>query len=686
MAFRYLYLILLSVVLDVSLLFGSSFPDSGGGGRKVIPLNQQWTFYQSYDFADPQKTPVSLPHSWNASTAITGEAKYDRSRGVYQKHIRVSKELLAKRLYLKFEGANSVASLFVNKRFVGEHKGGYTAFTFEISAFLTEGDNQIEVHVSNDHRMDVIPLIGDFNVYGGIHRPVSLIVTEPNCITLLDHGSAGVFITQKEVGPEVAKIEVKTKLSLTDQRPLVLRTVIRDQKGNIVKEAEEPVLFEAKEVLQDITIDNPILWNGKKNPYLYSAEVYLLEGDNVIDKVTQPMGLRYFEVDPDRGFFLNGAHLDLYGAGMHLDKYGKASALSFSDLREDMDLIVDLGATAMRLTHYPYNKEMYEMSDTEGLVLWTEIPLVGPGGFTGRGYYKNAELEKHITQVLIEMIRQNYNHPSVFFWGLGNELTLAGDSPVPFLKELNSIAKQEDPGRLTAFASNLGDLDFEGVSDLMAWNKYYGWYGGNFADIATWADRAHRALPGTPIAISEYGAGASPLVHSEENVRPVPTGRTHPEQWQTAFHEEHWKQLKTRPFVFGKFIWALADFGSSIRTEGDRNGMNDKGLVTYDRKIKKDAYYFYKANWNPEPLVYIAERRFTERSNPAVSVKAYSNLSKVELLVNGQKYAMKTTDDMRSVVWEEVVLKEDINHIVVKAEKGSVKLEDECYWTLRAGL
>jgi len=685
MILRYLYTIILFVSLNSGTLLSAPLTNNHDIGRKIIPLNHQWTFYQSFDFANPQKTHVSLPHSWNASAPITGEAKYDRSRGIYQKYIQVSKELLSKRLFLNFEGANSVAQLFVNNRFIGEHKGGYTAFSFEISSFLIEGQNQIEVHVSNEHRMDVIPLIGDFNVYGGIHRPVSLIVTEPNCITLLDYGSSGIFITQKKVRSDIAEIEVKSKLSLTKRQPMVLRTVIRDQKGKKIKEAKERVQFEKSEVIQYITIDNPTLWDGKENPYLYSVEVCLLQNDNVVDNITQPMGLRYFSVDSDKGFFLNGSYLDLHGAGMHLDKYGKGSALSSADLREDMDLIMDLGATAMRLTHYPYNKEIYDMSDKEGLVLWTEIPLVGPGGFSGFGYYKNADLENHITQVLIEMIRQNYNHPSVFFWGLGNELALKGDSPEPFLRELNKIAKQEDPNRLTTFASNLSDSDFQGISDLLGWNKYYGWYNGKFTDIAMWADNVHRSLPAVPICISEYGAGASPFVYSEQHQKPSPTGRFHPEQWQTDFHEEHWQQLKSRPFIFGKFIWALADFGSSIRTEGDKNGINDKGLVTYDRKIKKDAYYFYKANWNPDPLVYIVNKKFVERSNLAVSVKAYSNLPKVELWINGERYSQKSPNGISIVVWDNVSLKEGSNHIIVKGERDNIKFEDECYWNFNLG-
>lgn len=656
--------------------------DQTDPGRQYISLNSDWQFYFTYNFEKSvKKEKVHLPHTWNAQETLQGVADYKRTSAIYENVLDVKPEWKNKRLFLYFDGVNSVATVLLNNKFVGEHIGGYTGFSFEITDYVKQGNNTITVQVSNAYRLDVLPLHGDFNVYGGIHRPASLIVTEQDCISPLDYGSSGIYVKQQQVSAQSAQIEVSSKLSLKNGTGLSLKTTIYDQRKKEVSSLVNGI-NDAKinEVNQSFTINKPHLWNGKSDPYLYSVEVSLLKDNKVIDQIIQPLGLRYFHVDPDKGFFLNGKYLDLYGVGRHQDVSGKGSALTDDDHDNDMNLIKELGATAARLTHYPHSKHFYDLSDHNGIVLWSEIPFVGPGGYTGTGYMKEPILENNIKRTLIELIRQNYNHPSICFWGLFNELKLNYDDPQPFVKELNALVKKEDPSRLTTLASNLGADSFTDLSDVMGWNQYFGWYGGDFDQVGKWADDVHRKIPNKGISVSEYGAGASPFKHTEVLEKPSPTGRFHPEEWQTAFHEKHWEELKKRPFIWGKFIWVLADFGSSIRTEGDNNAINDKGLVTYDRAIKKDAFYFYKANWNPEPTLYITERRNTERSMPTTSVKVFTNLQNVKLWVNGKAIASKSHNDMNTIVWENVALQPGENTILVKARVKGKWLEDTCVW------
>jgi len=653
--------------------------------RQIIALNNNWEFHFAYDVSNNAvKNTVNLPNTWDAGIVTDGKRNYDREAGIYKKTILIPASWKDKRLFLYFEGVNSVASLFVNGHFITEHHGGYTAFCAEITHFVKPGcDNTILVQVSNAYRLDVLPLAGDFNVYGGIHRPVSLLVTSKNCISPVDYASPGVYLIQKKISARLAKITVLTKLSLLYKDALAIKTTIIDRNKKTVSVITTQ-LTEAniKEIKQDIILKKPNLWNGKADPYLYCVKVQLIRTHHVIDEVDQPLGLRYFKIDVNKGFLLNGKCLDLHGVGLHEDVAGKGSALTHSDEDRDMHLIHEIGATALRLTHYPHQQYFYNLCDTAGLIVWSEIPLVGPGGYSGEGYVKSAALEEQARQVLIEMIRQNYNHPSVCFWGLFNELKIDNDDPRPFLKQLNALAKKEDPTRLTTCATFVDSDVFNHVTDLVAWNKYYGWYGGNFDMLGKWADKIHRDYPKKPFAISEFGAGGSPLQHMENVTKPVATGRFHPEEWQSLFHEESWKQLNKRAFVWGKFVWSLADFGSAVRTEGFTNGLNDKGLVTYDRSVKKDAFYFYKANWNPEPMLYIAERRNARRTQAITEVKVYANVTSVTLVMNGKAMKEQHPDSLHIIRWRNIILKKGKNVITVIAQTPKGVLKDTCEWEL----
>ena len=675
--------IILHIIVGVILAFPAY--KANAQPRQKLSLNNNWDFYYSYDVTtNAIKTNVTLPHTWNANAPAEGGANYRRESGTYQKKLIAKTSWKKKRLFLYFEGANSVADVFVNQHFVGEHSGGYTAFCMEITKYINyDKENLLTVQVSNAHRTDVLPLAGDFNIYGGLHRPVSLIVTNPDCITPLDYASPGVYITQQVVNHQQAKITVATKLSTASiGKTFKVKTSIIDAGGKMVAFKTSSVHVSQKQVLQSLTISHPHLWNSIADPHLYQAKIELWDGKQLLDMVTQSIGLRFFKVDPDKGFFLNGRHLDLRGLGLHEDVEGRGSAFVKEDYERDISLVKEIGANALRLTHYPHGQYLYDMCDQNGIILWSEIPLVGPGGYTGYGYAHTPDLENHARQILTEMIRQNYNRPSICFWGLFNELKLNYDDPRPFLKTLNQLAKKEDATRLTTCATFIDDSSFNEVSDLIAWNKYFGWYGGEFDDVGSWADTIHKKFPNKPIGVSEYGAGASPFIHMQNISKPVADSKFHPEEWQTLFHESNWKQLKERPYIWGKFIWVLSDFGSAIRNEGDKPGINDKGLVTYDRKIKKDAFYFYKANWNANPLLYIADRRNTERRQSQVQIKAFTNLPAAELFINNKSAGTKSKDGLNRVIWDNITLKKGKNEIRVIANDGKTLLKDQCEWEL----
>ncbi len=677
---NHLIIILLLINCLLAIFLGAKAQDNV---RKILNLNDSWTIYPAFNVSPRvEKKEVTIPHTWNLRDCFD-KINYSREAMVYERNLTIGKELSDKRLFLYFEGVNSVANIFVNGKLVGEHFGGYTAFCFEITNFVVPGKNAaLSVFVSNAYRTDVLPLSGDFNVYGGIHRPVHLLITNKDCISPLDFASSGVYIKPQTVSETEAKFNVETKFSLNElNRNLQVRTTVLDADHHVVNQSVKSILSDdQKVVIQNFSINKPVLWNGKENPYCYQVKVELLEDDKLIDVVTETTGFRYFSVDAEKGFHLNGRYLDLHGFGMHEDIAGKGSTYSPEDYIGDMALVKESGATALRLTHYPHGKMIYDLSDKEGIILWTEIPFVGPGGYTGPGYVKSELLEKNIKNMLIEMIRQNYNHPSVFFWGLFNELKDDYDNSVPFVKELNTLAKKEDPSRLTTCATFGNQENFIGITDLIGWNEYFGWYGGMPKEIGTFTDKLKEKLKGQPICISEYGAGASISTHQWPVEKPDPGSKFHPEEWQTVYHEGNWKELSSRKYIWGKFVWNFADLSSSIRNEGDKQGINDKGLISYDHKIKKDAFYFYKANWNPEPMVYITSRRFDERTSRLTDVKVFTNVPNADLFINGTKISTQNPDSQHTIVWSNLELQPGKNSIEVKAKLGQQQLADSCIW------
>lgn len=672
---------LVSVVLF--MLYGMSM----FAQRQDILLNNDWNFRFSHQVQKGTEVRVDLPHTWNAQDALSGKIDYKRGIGNYEKNLFIRPEWKGKRLFIRFEGVNNIADVFINRRHIGEHRGGYGAFIFEITGKVEYGkENSILVRVNNGEQLDIMPLVGDFNFYGGIYRDVHLLITDETCISPLDYASPGVRLIQDSVSHRYAKVRAIVDLSNGSSGNQEVELNVRLLDGQrVVKEGTKNVNLSGNEVMQQeltFEIDQPHLWNGRQDPFLYQAEVTLFRNGQMVDRVTQPLGLRFYRIDPDKGFFLNGKHLPLQGVCRHQDRSEVGNALRPQHHEEDVALMLEMGVNAVRLAHYPQATYFYDLMDKNGIIVWAEIPFVGPGGYNDKGFVDLPAFRANGKEQLKELIRQHYNHPSICVWGLFNELTELGDNPVEYIKKLNVLAHQEDTTRPTTSASNqMGDLNF--ITDAIAWNRYDGWYGGTPADLGKWLDRMHKDHPKICIAISEYGAGASIYHQQDSLVKTVPTSWWHPENWQTYYHIENWKTISYRPYVWGSFVWNMFDFGAAHRTEGDRPGINDKGLVTFDRKVRKDAFYFYKANWNrEEPMLYLTGKRNTVRTQRLQTITAFTNQAGAELFVNGKSYGKTTPDSYAILEWKNVELQPGENEIKVVSTNKKLPLSDSFHCRL----
>ena len=673
--------------LTFSALFAMAVSMQTLAQRENILINQDWNFRFSHQVDKNSSRRVDLPHTWNAQDALSGKPDYKRGIGNYDKKLFIRSEWKGKRLFLRFEGANCVSNVFINGKQIGEHRGGYGAFIFEITDKVNYGkDNTVLVRVNNGEQLDVMPLVGDFNFYGGIYRDVHLLVTEDICISPLDYASPGVYLFQQHVGEKQAAVLARINLSNGTEHPRQATLRIQVKEGDkVVYQADKKVTVAPHTSVQpeemSFTLLNPRLWNGREDPFMYQTVITLVKDGKEIDKVEQPLGLRYYATDADRGFFLNGKHLPLHGVCRHQEWAEVGNELRPMHHEEDTRLMLEMGVNAIRLAHYPQATYMYDLMDRNGIVTWAEIPFVGPGGYADKGFVDQPSFRKNGKEQLKEMIRQHFNHPSICFWGLFNELKENGDNPLEYIKELNVLAHQEDPTRPTTSASNQGGaINF--ITDNIAWNRYDGWYGATPATLASWLDKTHQAHPEIKIAISEYGAGASIYHQQDSLVQTSPGSWWHPENWQTEYHIQNWKIISERPYVWGSFVWNMFDFGAAHRTEGDRPGINDKGLVTHDRKVKKDAFYFYKANWNPEPMVYIAGRRSVNRVKPVTEVQIFSNCAEVTLKVNGQIIKKMQPDGVNVCIFKDIRLKKGENNIEVSAKNGKRVITDACCWIL----
>ena len=635
-------------------------------------------------FNDRDWQSVDLPHNWGWQEAQRGE-EYYRGPGWYRCPLDHLTPKPGRRYFLRFEAAGSVADVYCNGVLLGQHRGAFGAFCYEITRQLAPaGPNLIAVRASNAPEPDLAPLSGDFNIFGGLYRPVHLIETNDICFALTDHASPGAaWLQSRDSDGAILDVNVEISNGTSRTEGLILRAVVYNAAGSRAAVAEEPIT-----VVPEVTapfalhlaLPHPHLWNGLKDPYLYRAVVELrTPGDTLLDSVEQPLGIRYYTVDPEKGFFLNGQPYHLHGVCRHQDRPDKGWAISEADMKEDISILKEIGCTVVRCAHYQHSDYFYGLCDSAGILVWAELPQVNEIGTDPRF----AETSRG---QLLDLIRQNINHPSIFAWSLFNELWPGRPDPHRELQDLKIVANGEDPTRPTIAATSTEKLpQMDKIPDLLGWNIYPGWYPGwgpkeAFGDFL---DRGKSLSRHGGLCISEYGAGANVEQHEENPQQPKADGPWHPEEYQALLHEAAWAAMKARPFVWGTFVWNMFDFTSNTRNEGGIKGRNTKGLVTYDRKIRKDAFFFYKANWSDEPTLYITSRRFTARTHPATDVKIYSNAKEVELLVNGVSQGVQKEGSNCIFIWKNIQLQPGENQIEARASRGGAGLTDKCLWTLK---
>ncbi len=601
--------------------------------RKVLNINRKWAFTKEWSDI-PSEVPknwnfVNLPHTWNGIDGQDGENDYYRGKCLYVRSLEKEDLPEADRYYIEFRGANSSAELYVDGNKIACHDGGYSTWRADITDYLKNPVSIIAVAVDNSANETVYPQMADFTFYGGLYRDVNIIAVSESHFDLDYYGGPGIMVTPQISGNN-ASVQVRVFLSNAGGGD-ELEFVVRDALSNVVAtKTQSASLTEAQ-----IDIENVVLWHGKKNPYLYTAEVLLKREDKILDNVSTRFGCRTFEIDPERGFILNGEEYPLRGVSRHQDRWGIGNALLPEHHREDIELICELGATTIRLAHYQHDQYFYDLCDEKGLVIWAEIPYISKHMATGR--------ENTISQMK-ELVTQNYNHPSIVVWGLSNEISMAGSDPdlIENHKILNDLVHEMDSTRKTTIAVvSMCDIHdpYIQIPDVISYNHYFGWYGGDTSMNGPWLDNFHKEFPNIPIGMSEYGCEALNWHTSK------PTQGDYTEEYQAYYHEELIKQLFTRKYLWATHVWNMFDFGADARNEGGENGQNHKGLVTFDRKYKKDAFYAYKAWLSDEPFVHICSKRYVDRVEDVTKVTVYSNHPEVELFVNGKSVGKKAAPD-----------------------------------------
>ena len=599
--------------------------------RKIININKGWGFSKELSEA-PVSMPetietVDLPHSWNATDGQDGGNDYYRGTCYYVKELAREELGQGSRFYLEIEGANSSADVYLNGKHLCHHDGGYSTWRVDLTDSL-EDKNVLAVAVDNSPSDKVYPQTADFTFYGGLYRDVKIIAVADTHFDLDYYGAPGIAVTPTINGDD-AIVEVATWVkNLKENQTIVYK--ILDKEGNVVVESQ------SGETTATLAIPSVIRWHGKKNPYLYTAVATIVEGEECVDSVSARFGCRTFEIDPERGFILNGEEYPLRGVSRHQDRLGIGNALLPEHHKEDVDLILEVGATTIRLAHYQHNQYFYDLCDECGLVLWAEIPYISQHMKGGR--------ENTISQMK-ELVYQNYNHPSIVVWGLSNEITIGGHDDPDLIENhriLNDLVHEMDKTRLTTIAAvSMCPMEAEYIQipDVVSYNHYFGWYGGDTTMNGPWFDKFHAMHPNIPIGCSEYGCEALNW-HSSE-----PFQGDYTEEYQAFYHEELIKQLFTRKYRWATHVWNMFDFGADARSEGGENGQNHKGLMTFDRKYKKDAFYAYKAWLSDDPFVHLCGKRYIDRVEDVTKVTVYSNQPEVELFVNGESVGKKTAED-----------------------------------------
>ena len=585
--------------------------------REITKIMKGWEFTGP----DGTTTTVDLPHTWNARDGQDGGNDYWRGTCIYRTHFAAPQfNTASHQVWIQFDGVNASAHVVLNGSPVCNHDGGYSTFRANITELLRD-ENELTVEVDNGKNDRVYPQKADFTFYGGIYRDVSLMVVSKNHFTLDYFGGPGIRITPTVQGAD-ASVQVTTWHDGEGEVSIELL----DAAGNTVATGKGPDIT--------LTIFNAHLWNGVKDPYLYSCKARLVVNGTVEDETTTRFGVRSFKVDPKKGFFLNGKSYPLHGVSRHQDRKGLGNAITREMHNEDMALIKEIGANTIRLAHYQHDQYFYDLCDEVGMVVWAEIPYISEHMPNGR--------ENTISQMK-ELIIQNYNHPCIVCWGVSNEITISTKDKKDMLdnhRQLNDLCHEMDKTRLTTLAcyAMCGPFNRSAhITDMVSWNLYLGWYVPGFILNDLWMGFFHLCFPNRPFGYSEYGAEGMPNLHSTH-----PHRGDHTEEYQAKYHEYMLRCFKRHPWMWATHVWNMFDFAADARDQGGEPGMNHKGLVTFDRKTKKDSFYLYKAWWSDEAFVHICSKRFVERTGSTATVKVYSNQSTVALYVNGNKVGEQT--------------------------------------------
>ena len=585
--------------------------------REITKIMKGWEFTGP----DGTTTTVDLPHTWNARDGQDGGNDYWRGTCIYRTHFAAPQfNSASHQVWIQFDGVNASAHVVLNGSPVCNHDGGYSTFRANITELLRD-ENELTVEVDNSKNDRVYPQKADFTFYGGIYRDVSLMVVSKNHFTLDYFGGPGIRITPTVQGAD-ASVQVTTWHDGEGEVSIELL----DAAGNTVATGKGPDIT--------LTIFNAHLWNGVKDPYLYSCKARLVVNGTVEDETTTRFGVRSFKVDPKKGFFLNGKSYPLHGVSRHQDRKGLGNAITREMHDEDMALIKEIGANTIRLAHYQHDQYFYDLCDEVGMVVWAEIPYISEHMPNGR--------ENTISQMK-ELIIQNYNHPCIVCWGVSNEITISTKDKKDMLdnhRQLNDLCHEMDKTRLTTLAcyAMCGPFNRSAhITDMVSWNLYLGWYVPGFILNDLWMGFFHLCFPNRPFGYSEYGAEGMPNLHSTH-----PHRGDHTEEYQAKYHEYMLRCFKRHPWMWATHVWNMFDFAADARDQGGEPGMNHKGLVTFDRKTMKDSFYLYKAWWSDEAFVHICSKRFVERTGSTATVKVYSNQSTVALYVNGNKVGEQT--------------------------------------------
>lgn len=626
--------------------------------RNISSFNDNWKFSKDRTHWEQ----ITLPHTWNAVDGMDGKGAYYRGECWYAKTFPTPVHREGDRIYLEILALSLCGTVSVNGELLAHHESGFSSFVVDITdALHTEGSNELLIKADNSNHSNIYPQMADFTFYGGLYRGVNLLILPPVHFDVAFHGAPGFVITSEVLNHgEQAMLHLNSWV-INASPDYTVRYLVTDREGKNVAEAWRP----STSPKTDILLPSPHLWQGVDDPYLYQVSAVLVYRNESVDEVTSRFGIRSFHVDPEKGFFLNGKPMMLRGVSRHQDRLYKGNALNRAEHYEDAELIREIGANTVRLAHYQHSRDFYDACDEYGFIVWAEIPYISCQS-------DDPAAHENCRQQMMDLIYQNYNHPCICFWGISNEITIAGEKPglVENHRDLNNLVKSIDPSRLTTIAhvSMLPmDSPLHGITDVESYNHYFGWYGGSYDYNEEWLDTFHKKYPDICLGLSEYGAEGIITYQPD-----VPKCRDYSESYQAEYHEHMAQILMERPYLWSTHVWNMFDFGCAARNEGGTAGRNNKGLVTMDRKFKKEAFYLYKAYWSKEPFVYLCGRRCSQRTGDTTQVKVYSNAPQVTLYVNGEVFATQT--GCRIFLFENIPLQDGFTYITA--------VSGECHDTL----